>query len=768
MREQKGVCKRLRSLMIYLSAILLLTGCGKEPLPEATSKPEEGVAQWKSQGFAPAGEVLEEQGLWVAEYLEWEHSQVVSAQEKESLYVCEAGNWEGKVYRFLHKKVLTEDAGDSIEENKYYLEIYDTVTKSAQLTEVDMELLGLDGAFLRGAQMVSATELETFVLQVWHEEEATCRLIYTDLSQVQTSVPMGEVYEQYAIADSICAYECIVDAKGNVYARVGSTWQPFRDLYIFDKEGKLVMKHGGKEDDEIREPLRMPTGELVFPIYNIAERTTELVWFDVEEQREVKLARLEKETLKQVYGICGNDVYYEAAKGIMRWNIVTGERQLVYNFAENGVSSKHQTEMIFVQGQPPILRTYGTIEGEQEDWLLVFSETEVAKPDAVRVVAMTSEGEKVQACAATATRKNPQFTFVYEDGSKGDTEAFRTRILAEMVSGEGPDILYVSLEDMEILQEKELLMDLEQVLSPESLEQILPGVVQLGTVDGRFVGLASEMDVLTMITLKDIWQQDTWSMQDITGLMESGKFTGLFCQGNGVFAPQAVLKFLVEFGLQDGSLIDWEKGESLFDSEAFLQILEMTKEYGGDPATDRTYLGVGGCPAMFTGGGVSTLNELYEQYGDTYYFVGQPTTGSSGNYLTCAGVVVVNQNTANPEAIAAFLECLLKDEIQYASSVQLKLSVKKVSPKEAKIVEVDGEVRASWRGWKLCVKEDGSTTLEDYAALLESLVPYPGTYDAIESIVWEEAAAYINGDKSAQEVVKIVDSRIQLYLDERR
>lgn len=145
--------------------------------------------------------------------------------------------------------------------------------------------------------------------------------------------------------------------------------------------------------------------------------------------------------------------------------------------------------------------------------------------------------------------------------------------MAEMVSGEGPDILYVSLEDMKILHEKGLLLDLEKMLAAESLEQVLPGVVRLGTVEGTFVGLAPEMDILTMITLKDIWQQDTWSMQDLIGLMEGGEFTGLFCQGNGVFAPQAVFKFLVEFGLQEGKLVDWEKGESLFDGEVFLQIL---------------------------------------------------------------------------------------------------------------------------------------------------------------------------------------------------
>ena len=103
----------------------------------------------------------------------------------------------GKVYRFLHKKILTEDAGEGEEENQYYLEVYDTVARTAQLKEVDMADLGLDGAFLRGAQVMGS---ESFALQMWNGEN---RLVYTDLTQVQAEVAIGEVYESHGIAEDI-------------------------------------------------------------------------------------------------------------------------------------------------------------------------------------------------------------------------------------------------------------------------------------------------------------------------------------------------------------------------------------------------------------------------------------------------------------------------------------------------------------------------------------------------------------------------------------
>ena len=136
MSEVNNASKKLRNLWIYLCTTLLLVGCGKESLPEATQEPQAEVFDWKSEGFALSGEILEEQGLWVGEYLEWEHPETVANQESEYLYVCEAGSLEGKVYRFLQKRMPTEDTEETREENQYYLEIYDTVTKSAQLTEV--------------------------------------------------------------------------------------------------------------------------------------------------------------------------------------------------------------------------------------------------------------------------------------------------------------------------------------------------------------------------------------------------------------------------------------------------------------------------------------------------------------------------------------------------------------------------------------------------------------------------------------------------------
>lgn len=166
--------------------------------------------------------------------------------------------------------------------------------------------------------------------------------------------------------------------------------------------------------------------------------------------------------------------------------------------------------------------------------------------------------------------------------------------------------------------------------------------------------------------------------------------------------------------------------------------------------------------------GIGSINELYDQYGEDYCVVGLPSIAGNGNYLSCGGVLAVNRKVSDPEAVAAFFEYLLGEEMQDSNWMISERSILKISSEDIEYREEDGERKAYWKDQELRIKEDGTTTFDDYAAFLESCVPSPviAEEDFIKSIVWEEAEAYINGDKSAEEVAGIIHSRVQLYLDE--
>ncbi len=774
--------KSVRMCIIMFLYLVCLAGCAQETLPVETETSEEVSGQktpeeesletlaidWKTAGLAVSEDLIDEQGFWPSEYIRWQHEAVSYDSSEEVLYnVRELGASEGRIYRLCDIRGKGEQAL-----RRNVLEIYDTSAMQDSVFELDLERLGVGDGFIADMDVLGEEEFAVFLLEYDRNESGEFSLqksniVFTDLKEKTEKVDVLPVFQEKSIQDKMYQeYYC--DASGNGFVRGAYRESPARFLYIVDRNGNLLTEQRVEEYDEIRPPFQMPEGELVFPVNNRAEKTSRLVYFDAEEEKMSVLATLKKDSIAQVYGLQGNDLYYESYEhnGIVRWDLVSGDRVLVFSFAENAVSRVHNTMLIFRKGQPPVFRMYGEVNGTQEDWLVILSEQETVKPDTTRVVSLNSDHIGVKDCVAVASRKNPDLNFRYETCVETDRDEFRNRILAELMAGDGPDILYVSLEDMKRLQGMGVLADLSDFLPSEAKERILPGVIELGTVNGVFTGIAPDVDVSTMVTLKSIWEQSTWSLEDLIDLLDTGEFTGIFCQGTTSFAPQAILKWLTTFGLQESVLIDWENRESHFDSELFLKILEITKVFGDDSVRTDTWLGVGGCPGRITGANIEVLNELYEQYGEEYFFVGMPTRGSSGSYLSSSGVLVVNKEAADARAVTAFLECLLGNEIQYSNHIIKNTSILKVSLNDLTTVEVDNETRAFWKEYRVQIKEDGSTTLDDYCKLLESCVPQPEEYSDILSIVWEEGQSCLSGDKSAAEAAKIIDSRVQVYLDE--
>ena len=774
--------KSVRMCIIMFLYLVCLAGCAQETLPVETETSEEVSGQktpeeesletlaidWKTAGFAVSEDIIDEQGFWPSEYIRWQHEAISYDSSEEVLYnVRELGASEGRIYRLCDIRGKGEQALQ-----RYVLEIYDTSAMQDSAFGLNQERLGVGDGFIAGMDVLGEDEFAVF-LQEYTRDEAgefslqNSNIVFTDLKDRTEKVDVLSVFQEKSIQDKMYQeYYC--DASGNGFVRGAYRDSPARFLYVIDRGGSLLAEQSVEEYDEIRPPFQMQEGGLVFPVNNRAEKTARLLCFDSEEEKMQVLATLEEESIAQVYGMQGNDLYYESYEhnGIVRWNVVSGDRALVFSFDENAVSRIYNTMLIFRKGQPPIFRMYGEVNGTQEDWLVILSEEETVNQETTRVTSLNGDSVGVKDCVAMSSRKNPDLSFKYEACAETDSDEFRNRIFAELVAGGGPDILYVSLEDMKRLQEMGVLAELDVFLPSEAKERILPGVIELGTVDGMFTGIAPDVDVSTIVTLKGIWEKNTWSLEDVTGLLDTGDFTGIFCQGTTSFAPQALLRWLTTFGLQESVLIDWEKRESHFDSELFLKILEISEAYGDDPVRMDTWLGVGGCPGMITGANIEVLNELYERYGEEYFFVGMPTRGNSGNYLSSRGVLVVNKETEDTRAVSAFLECLLEEEIQYPNRVIKSTSILKVSPNDLTTVEAENETKAFWKDYRVQIKEDGSTTLDDYKNLLESCVPHPEEYNDILSIVWEEGQSYIAGDKSAAEAAKIIDSRVQAYLDE--
>ncbi|MCM1025359.1 MAG: ABC transporter substrate-binding protein [Roseburia sp.] len=779
--------KKLFSCFLFLyGCIFCLTGCGKEDAAVNSGESSVPVRDWKQEGFAVLGEVTEEQGFWAQEFIAWEHREVVVDPQTEKLddgvRLIEVGALDGKVYRL--NTVMRPPRGRAV---RWILEIYDTASMQAEVREFTPEDLGLQeegkDCFLVGMDLIDA---ESYVFQ-WTEideneeglnyYQSADKRVYSNLQGEAAAVDLwGTCLEQGIFKEEYNDYvwipsgSCVCDGAGNTYVRGGESGYGYRRLAAFDREGKLLLTYGVSEEETFEEPLRTEAGELIYPVYNMRKKYYELLWADVETGEMKSLATFESSRrIQQFYGMEGNDVYYEMPEGIVRWNIESGERTLVFLYRENGIGNGYETMLVLREGQLPLLRIYGEYQGEEPvDWLAPLSDRPVER-ETVRVVDLTGgQGDRQAAeCAALASRRDPNRGFTYESATQG-AEDFRTRIMAELAAGKGPDILYVSRSDLEILHDAGLLADLREVLSEETLEELLPGVIGLGTVDGELAGMPGGVQVEGLMVSADVWSEPTWRLEDFTALVEAGKLEGLAFYNNSYFASLAMMRLFTEYSLADSFLIDWENRESHFEDERYLRFLRAVD-------IDRERLELDAGTKLKGGKRVAFLTLMSERmlldFGasmkrENGFCVGLPTEGDAGNYLTAEGVIAVNANTDKREAARVFLEYFLGEQIQGLNDNLLNpwLGVRKLSPED---LEWDEEGRCFWHGEEVTVFEDGTTALHVAEELLESCVPAPAIDPVVSRILFEELEAlYMDSARQPEQAADAIDRRIQIYLDE--
>ena len=319
--------------IITLLCLFFLAGYGGQaPEEEQENLPS---ADWQANGFAVSGEVVEEQGLWVEEYIPWNHDGVTWDEETEELYTYGVGD-KGT------RKVL--HGMDVIDENDIAFHVIDIIAsvdesgsrwEFSQLSN-DIVYLGAEG------EKESRAELLPFML-----EEGI-------VQEVDSAIRTGD-------------WNC--DGAGNNYIRTGPDSNPYQKLYILSNEGKLLMEHEVSAQEQINTFMKTAEGELVFSILNHEKRNTNIVWYDVQNKQIQSLAVLEGEFIRQLYGMQGNDLYYENHLGIVKWDIASGSRQLVFRFDENGISDSFQTMMVMREDQIPMYRYIWTKEIDKKGLL---------------------------------------------------------------------------------------------------------------------------------------------------------------------------------------------------------------------------------------------------------------------------------------------------------------------------------------------------------------------------------------------------------------
>jgi len=485
------------------------------------------------------------------------------------------------------------------------------------------------------------------------------------------------------------------------------------------------------------------------------------------------------------YALCGhsgNQIYYTTNRYIIQYDTAKNTGTCLASLNDLGITGNTDCHLILTSDQKlclVILR--GHTPGIY--YLAPTSESHLtgAEEALLRMVDLTGaygmERYAVNMAALLSTRSST-LNIETESPDTTDTTALHDRIMAELVAGKGPDLLLVNGNDLMILAEKGLLMNIAPMLSTDTRQAIFANVYDLGTIDGTFYALPMDISYHTLMTADSLWPNRSWTHEDIITLLKNTTNPACHIRLFGRKATAEELLFHILLGDWSNSpFLDFEKGICYFDSEEFIQILELSKKYGASTMENPTGLTSLEHYRMFQEGellassasfydGLAGFSTAMNSYEKGIHMIGYPGHGSE---VIASHYLVVNAASTEYSAIKEYLNFLLSYENQYTLKHPLR---KDMYDNRLTKDPISGIYYMSYTldnssSDLVEPKPGGDSYLDDYLTFIESATPLRFTHPGITQIVSDEFEDYLNSNKSAREVAAIIQNRVQLYLDEK-
>lgn len=386
--------------------------------------------------------------------------------------------------------------------------------------------------------------------------------------------------------------------------------------------------------------------------------------------------------------------------------------------------------------------------------------------------------------------------------SGDDYEEGLLRLTTEMMAGDMPDLLAMDSLPYAQMAARGLLEDLYPFIDADSelkREDFFENVLAGAEVDGGFYEAAPGFSVITLMGPASIvGDKPGWTYDDFYKALEKMP-EGCTALGPYVDRDQVLQMCLF---LDMDSFVDWGAGTCDFDSEGFVRLLEFAGSfprevnYESDGVeNDQSRIAEGRQMLLTTS--IYSIDDLcYNEqiFGGDATYIGYPTENGTGNILYLADGYAMSSSCADKQAAWDFLRVFLTESYESSESMYaLPLNKAAFQKKLDKAMEVeyekdeDGNEILDANGEKIPAAkfqmgmssgEDGVMTLTLYAVtqeqadkLMEVINGASKTINmdlSIYNIVREEAAAFFAGQKSAEDVAHLVQSKVNLYISEQR
>ncbi|MBQ8040140.1 MAG: hypothetical protein IJ274_09780 [Lachnospiraceae bacterium] len=380
------------------------------------------------------------------------------------------------------------------------------------------------------------------------------------------------------------------------------------------------------------------------------------------------------------------------------------------------------------------------------------------------------------------------------DNEENDWTLGTETLNSDILSGKVPDILVVPSDfDMGMYANKGLFADMYQFIEQDediNLDDYLDNIIALGEYNGELYELIPKFNAVTLVGKKaDVGDRFSWTFSDVNALMnQKGQDVNLFSRDSAM--RSTVMYYGINLAFDQ--FYDSNTGECHFDSPEFAQFLEMLKGYPEETTevwNDEEYWQE--YETQWRNG--STILKYEHIYsfrnyvedsqgylGEPKSYIGFPTREGSGSSAYVEFSLAISEESAFKDEAWDFVSYFIKDE--YQESIEGGFPVKmtaidKKAEEEMKpntwVDEVTGEEIVEdmyfWVGGEEIILEMPTKEECEYVVGFLKQIDYrQRNVDDITAIIDEDAAAYFDGQKTAQQVSDSIQSRVKIFISEKR
>lgn len=377
-----------------------------------------------------------------------------------------------------------------------------------------------------------------------------------------------------------------------------------------------------------------------------------------------------------------------------------------------------------------------------------------------------------------------------------DYMAGMNKFNSDISAGQGPDIIISNNTDQVANYiSKGLYADLSKYIESDeeiSVDNILPNLVEATSKDGKIYQIIPNFMIQTVAAKKSVLgDKEGWTMQEMLDYAAS------LPAGKKLFHEMTRENFLSqELAVNTTAFVDLSKAKCNFDSDEFKKVLEYMKTlkksedyynelYGDnedinwDSYESEVYNDKAVLLSTVLYGGRNFKNLLRGQIGEEICFVGYPSEERKGSCIIANMSVGISSKCRNQKSAWDLVRQFLLDDYQMENTYYIPATVsafeKSLEELKDKPYWTDENGNKEYYDDTIWIggKDIPSPPLTDaeveaFKNFVYSVNKLSGSYADIETIIYEEAAAYFEGQKSVDEVVNIIQSRASIFVSEKQ